>query len=802
MSDIRCPMCGKPNPSDLEVCQYCQARLKPLLAGSRDDDWRRDVLGEGFTEDEPEAEQELDAGDDLPDWLKELRPADEVSPEGESEQTPDWEELGLASPAEEKTQAEGLAWLTELRQSSVEEQDLAAPESPSERAAFPEPPPDWLAELGGKVVEDVEVSQEGEEAPDWFRELEEKQKAQEAQTQVAPFQSFEEYAPRADQEVVPSSEAAPGEVGELPIKPEEEAAQIPKWLEDWEEPIPGEEAVTQPAAIFSQGEAEERPEPEADIFSPIEESPETGYEAGAGESKTTPETALPEWLQALQPDEEVEQAGEEAETKPPPIEFPAWLSEQKPEATPEAFEPGAVESMPDLALDWLQSEREALEKPPEAGEVGEQLPAALFGEHALEAEEPLYSSSALPDWLGEAPEIPASEEGEESSAEEAEQLARAELPSWLKAIRPIEAATLETPLTPEIERHVEGSGPLAGLRSVLPGDIDIGGRAPAYTVKLQVSESQKAHAALITELIRTEGEPMQLKGHRARGSQRVFLIGIFVVLLLGLLWPLAGGSQSAPMPYFSEVYEASSAINSLGVEKPPVLVAVDYEPGLSGEMEATANAVIDHLMIRGAYLTMVSTTPTGAMLTERLTQGANQRGGHTYSAPGQYANLGYLPGGALGIRSFAEAPRRLLPFSQDGSAVWDAAPLSGVQSVADFAMALVLTDNPLTARVWIEQMKPLMGAKPLVMVVSAQVEPIVRPYFEAEPKIVDGIVAGLPGGASYEQMFGRFSLARAYWDAYSIGVVLIAAMVVVGGAVQLFSHLLSNRKQAAREAKE
>ncbi len=30
MADVRCPMCGKPNPEELELCQFCQARIKPL----------------------------------------------------------------------------------------------------------------------------------------------------------------------------------------------------------------------------------------------------------------------------------------------------------------------------------------------------------------------------------------------------------------------------------------------------------------------------------------------------------------------------------------------------------------------------------------------------------------------------------------------------------------------------------------------------------------------------------------------------------------------------------------------------
>jgi hypothetical protein len=31
MADTRCPMCGKVNPDDREECQYCGARLVPLI---------------------------------------------------------------------------------------------------------------------------------------------------------------------------------------------------------------------------------------------------------------------------------------------------------------------------------------------------------------------------------------------------------------------------------------------------------------------------------------------------------------------------------------------------------------------------------------------------------------------------------------------------------------------------------------------------------------------------------------------------------------------------------------------------
>jgi hypothetical protein len=142
-----------------------------------------------------------------------------------------------------------------------------------------------------------------------------------------------------------------------------------------------------------------------------------------------------------------------------------------------------------------------------------------------------------------------------------------------------------------------------------------------------------------------------------------------------------------------------------------------------------------------------------------------------------------------------------MPFALDGTDVWSSGPLAGIESLSDFAMVLVITESPFTARSWIEQVKPLLGDKPLVTVVSAQAEPAVRPYFEGEPRVVEGIVAGLPGGAAYESMLGRSNLARNYWDAYSIGITLIAVLLLVGGVVNIILHFTARRKQAAGGAK-
>jgi hypothetical protein len=446
----------------------------------------------------------------------------------------------------------------------------------------------------------------------------------------------------------------------------------------------------------------------------------------------------------------------------------------------------------------LEEERQTLDGTGDQGlPVAETLP---FEEEA--ATQPFFGGE-LPEWLGEEAEKTPPAESALTPGEKGEELVQADLPSWLESMRPIESAALPGPVVEASDKQVEGTGPLAGLRSVLPSEFEIGAvSAPAaYTVKLQLSETQKSHVSVIESLVKSEGEAGEISSRRTLGSQQLLLIGIFAILLVALLWPLLTGSQSTAMPVFStEVFEASNAITNLPASA-PVLLAVDYEPGLSGEMEATASAVLDHLMLKGAYLALVSSVPTGPAQAERLVQGASARGAHTYQDASAYANLGYLPGGAVGIRSFAESPRRVMPFALDGAAVWDTGPLTSIQKLSDFAMVLVVTESPYTARLWIEQVKPLIGEKPLIMVVSAQAEPVVRPYFEGTPKVVQGIVAGLPGGASYESMIGRSNLARNYWDAYAMGISLIAILLLAGGVVNIILHFTSGRQPAVGGAK-
>lgn len=278
---------------------------------------------------------------------------------------------------------------------------------------------------------------------------------------------------------------------------------------------------------------------------------------------------------------------------------------------------------------------------------------------------------------------------------------------------------------------------------------------------------------------------------------------IGVVLLLAVLIPVVLSAfsigpifsppdvnkQDETGMFYSQVDGLSDAAN--------VLVVFDYQPGYAGEMEPIAGPVIDHLIAKNARLAFVSTSPTGVLLNQRIMKG---RG---YVKGQDYIDLGYLPGDAAGIQVFADDPSVLGTDYQAGD-LWNAIPgfedIKNRTNGANFTAAIVLTDNPDTGRMWIEQAGPKLNGAPMMMVVSAQAAPMLRPYYVSGQ--IKGLVSGLSGGAAYQAMSNLDGKTSAYWDAYGIGMMAAELLLVLGGIWALVQRLRTQRAEQNQEEDE
>jgi hypothetical protein len=229
------------------------------------------------------------------------------------------------------------------------------------------------------------------------------------------------------------------------------------------------------------------------------------------------------------------------------------------------------------------------------------------------------------------------------------------------------------------------------------------------------------------------------------------------------------------------------------------LVAFDYDPALSGELEAVAAPLMDQLLTKNVPLAFISTSPTGPALAEHFLLQTPLVNMHHYQSGVQYVNLGYLAGGPAGILYFANTPTQAMQFTLAGqSVVWGTGPLQGIQNLSDFSAVIILTDNADTGRNWIEQAGPHLGGTPMLMIISAQAEPMIRPYFNSGQ--IKGLVSGLTDAKIYEQIYIRPGLANRYWDSFSIGMLVAELMIGVGAILGVVTNWRAHQKDSGEEA--
>jgi hypothetical protein len=466
---------------------------------------------------------------------------------------------------------------------------------------------------------------------------------------------------------------------------------------------------------------------------------------------------------------------------------PDWLKS--------AIEPPSMPAPGDLSMDWFTgTEQTADEKKVPTTPQPTPFESDIFSTPNQSAslsnqEVDSLFSSEMPDWLSQ-PEPGTAESTSQpadvSSAVSDESLAPVDLPSWVQAMRPVESVISET--TPGVaDQPTEREGPLAGLQGVIPiAPIGSSRRPKAVSLKLQASDEQQASAALLEQILATETSPRTLIASSVVAPQqwlRWVLTGLFLLVLSGIIFLR---SQSIPVSASLPVVEVDNVSNAL-LNVPTnskVLVVIDYQPSLAGEMEAISSPVLSQIaQLSHPDFSFLSTSPNGAALAERLVNNTNI--GQTGSP---YLNLGYLPGGATGVLGFMESPHQVNP-------------LADVQSFSDYSAVVVLSDHAESGRVWVEQLQSqkqfdaALVNKPLLVVASAQAGPLLQPYVLSGQ--ITGMISGISDATKYEQKNSLpAGTTRAYWDAFGIGLMMAIVLIIAGSLWSLFTGIRARRADA------
>lgn len=558
-----------------------------------------------------------------------------------------------------------------------------------------------------------------------------------------------------------------------------------------------------------------------DVLHAAEEGEEPSDLQTPSEEKEEEEKEDTDWLKrirALDVDEEKGQEAPEGET------FPTWMSEVEGEEKVEKTPTEEKQELPD----WLQSEGE------EAGEA-EPIVSEKDEEETAPPEPAQEEEGHFPSWLeeeeepspaGEGPiqpfeldeddeviddlfdeELPSwltSVDMEKEEAETGDDISPGELPGWVEAMRPVVESS-DTSGLAEDEEYIENYGPLAGIPSVLPAEADIDqtsvDEGSKLSFELQVSKTQKEYASLLENVISQEHKAKPKGEVTPVATQRVlrWLIAIVLIISVGASVITGEGAGNPSPGGHLEDEQGPAALYEMIDEmeaRDTALIAFDYQPALAGELNATASGVVDHLLRRESYLAFISTQATGPSLAEHFMTSTQSK--HEYQHGRDYINLGYIPGQSAGVLSFSIAPREIVPIAFNGANAWDSPPLKEIQTLSDFDLFLIITDDPTTARMWIEQANPYISRYKVAMIVSAQAEPLVRPYFQNSPQQISGLAAGLPGGRAYEELSGSPNLSSVFLFPLNVGIIVTILTIFIGGLANGILNLIKQRKNKER----
>jgi hypothetical protein len=367
-------------------------------------------------------------------------------------------------------------------------------------------------------------------------------------------------------------------------------------------------------------------------------------------------------------------------------------------------------------------------------------------------------------------------------------------------MRPID---IDQPVASEADTYEETLGVLAGMRGVLRAEPVVAQpqKAVMPVHRLEVTEAQATNAQLLLDLLQSETAPQPARRSRAQLSTLVERWLIFAVLALAIglaqfqlrgLFPPPQAIMPEAENAYRAVVEAGAGSGAAGTTAAPALVAFDYEPAQQGELSPGAQAIVRQLLNQGVPVVAVSARPAGAAVGQQvLEQTATELADETQQALTygmDYLNLGFLPGGPVGLAQFASGPRGAFQSDFTGALgsgeVWQAPALTGVQALSDFGLIVLVTDTPQATRAWVEQVQQHAPQVKMVAVVSASAEPLVRPYAQGsdDPQL-DGVVAGLAGAARYEQHAGLPGTASERWPALGGGLLAAALIIAAGNLV-------------------
>lgn len=391
------------------------------------------------------------------------------------------------------------------------------------------------------------------------------------------------------------------------------------------------------------------------------------------------------------------------------------------------------------------------------------------------------------------------------------------------------------------------AGPLAGIAGAIetipeltqPG-TSLGSIAPV------ISDAQSKRVKLIQKILEVEEAMLQERalsedereakqaaavGQRVPGARprpkidRILISLLLAAIIVAPFFTNVLAPAAPAPPNLSQLTPAGSAVASAIDALPegqPVLVAFEYGPTGSGELDDLARIALRDMIRRKARPVIVSTNPSGALHAQSLMAVLGSKADELklmgrgdvqpLVARQDYVVLRYLPGGAAGVRAALNAIltggfQQSIVFSTDIEGKPTGLTEANLSSLKT-SPAFVLTESAEDVRNWVEQYQSTPPNKPLpiVLLSSAGASAAAQAYAQNQntaSKRLIGPLVGLRDAMIYQavrqpQSANVQKLTMQRWQGIGLGATLAAIVIILGAAVNMIRSLRSPQRRASR----
>ena len=280
---------------------------------------------------------------------------------------------------------------------------------------------------------------------------------------------------------------------------------------------------------------------------------------------------------------------------------------------------------------------------------------------------------------------------------------------------------------------------------------------------------------------------------------------IFILIGLAVLIPLIKPNWVAlPIKIDQNTNTVYQSISNLK-ENDKVLLSFAYGACTKPEVHPMAIGLLNHLFSKGVKVYIVSLWPEGPIMAQQAMSTVKNSGLFNIKDGSDYVMFDYKVGGFVVIKGIADNFRELYKQDYNGNAIEDLQIMEGIYSVEDFDFVFDFSAGVPGNAEWVQyacdpKNIPLSSGCTSIMVTDA------IPYVESGQ--LQGILAGMPGAAEYEQLVYEYMIeeqqnnnkyinknieiqkgkAFARMSAQSVAHFLMVIFIIIGNIAYYYSR--------------